>query len=188
MIVIIDNFDSFTYNIVQLLGDMGYDSMVHRNNEVSLAEIKKNASHLIISPGPCTPSKAGISVSAVQEFCGKIPVLGVCLGHQSIAEAYGASIIKSPKPMHGKVDKIINQGNALFKDVPETFEATRYHSLIVEERSLSSQFSITARALSDNNIMSIAHINNPTFGVQFHPESIASEFGSTILRNFLNFR
>ncbi|MDG2186682.1 MAG: aminodeoxychorismate/anthranilate synthase component II [Hyphomicrobiales bacterium] len=186
MILIIDNYDSFTYNIVQYIGDLGFETNTIRNDSIAVDEVHKSTSHIIISPGPCTPDKAGISVELVKKYYDKIPILGICLGHQSIAQAFGSKIVKAAMPMHGKVDVIKHTGSSIYNNVPEKFEATRYHSLIINEKSLSKDLIITSRSLTDNYIMSINHKETPTFGVQFHPESIASEYGYQIMKNFLS--
>ncbi|MFT6497184.1 MAG: anthranilate synthase/aminodeoxychorismate synthase-like glutamine amidotransferase [Alphaproteobacteria bacterium] len=185
MIVIIDNYDSFTYNIVHYVGDIGYESIVIRNDETSVSKIKEIASSIIISPGPCTPNEAGISLNIVKELADTIPILGICLGHQSIAQSYGAKIIKSELLMHGKVDKIIHNSHSLFDNIPNNFNATRYHSLTVKEETIPECLNIIARSEKDNSIMAISHKNLPVFGLQFHPESISSEYGHQILKNFL---
>lgn len=185
MIVVIDNYDSFTYNIVQYLGELGAEVRVFRNDQVSLAELERLApSHLVISPGPGRPeSDAGISNDAIRRFHGQIPILGVCLGHQCIAHVFGGKVGPAPRLMHGKVSRIIHYGGPLFAGVPTSFEATRYHSLIVEE-PLPAELRVTARS-EEGEIMAIQHVERPTFGVQFHPESILTPAGKRILCNFL---
>ena len=184
-VLLIDNYDSFTYNLVQYFFEMNQDVEVYRNDEISISEIEdKSPKYLIISPGPCTPKEAGISVDVIKEFSGKIPILGVCLGHQSIGSAYGASIVKANNIMHGKLSKISHDGKGIFTSVKDEFLATRYHSLVIEESSLPKEFEITARS-EDGTIMAIQHNSLPVTGIQFHPESIATEFGKTILKNFL---
>lgn len=185
MILIIDNYDSFTFNIVQYIGSLGVQSSVVRNDQISTDQIPSNTSHIIISPGPCTPSQAGISVDVVKSFSKKLPILGICLGHQSIGQAFGSEIIKADHLMHGKTAIITHSGCPIFKDIPEKFSATRYHSLIINEKELSPELSITARSANDNYIMAVSHKEYPTFGIQFHPESIATEYGIDILRNFI---
>ena len=185
MLLMIDNYDSFTYNLVQYLGELGERVAVYRNDQITLNDIDAlSPSHVVISPGPCTPNEAGISVELVREYGERIPILGVCLGHQSIAQAYGGNIIRAPRLMHGKTSMIEHEGKSLFDEIPTPFQATRYHSLVVEESSLPDCFEITARA-DDGEIMGIMHREHPVVGVQFHPESIASEFGHDIIRNFL---
>lgn len=186
MLLMVDNYDSFTYNLVQYFYEMHQEVEVYRNDEISISDIRdKSPDYLVISPGPCTPKEAGISIEAVREFSGKIPILGVCLGHQSIGSAYGARIIKANEIMHGKLSKISHNGEGIFTSVDNDFLATRYHSLVIEEDSLSKEFEITARS-EDGTIMAIQHRSDPVTGMQFHPESIATENGKTILRNFLH--
>jgi anthranilate synthase/aminodeoxychorismate synthase-like glutamine amidotransferase len=191
MIVLIDNYDSFTYNLVQRLGeiDAALDLKVFRNDEISTAEIgRMKPSHLIISPGPCTPTEAGISCACIEQFSGKLPILGVCLGHQSIGQATGGKIVRAKQLMHGKVDRIHHTGRDLFEGLPNPFEATRYHSLVIEPSTLSPEFEMTAWADAPDGgreIMGIRHKKYPTFGVQFHPESFLTPSGYDILRRFL---
>jgi len=186
MLLMIDNYDSFTYNLVQYFFELGQKVEVFRNDQISLPDIeKKSPDFLVISPGPCTPKEAGISVSAISHFAGKIPILGVCLGHQSIGSAYGANIIKANEIMHGKLSKINHNGEGIFSSVENEFLATRYHSLVIEESSLSKEFDITARS-EDGTIMAIQHNSEPVTGIQFHPESIATEHGKSLLINFLD--
>ena len=185
MLLMIDNYDSFTYNLVQYFFELGQEVEVFRNDRISLQEIeKKSPSFLVISPGPCTPKEAGISVSAISHFAGKIPILGVCLGHQSIGAAYGADIIKAKKIMHGKLSKINHNQSGIFSSIDNDFVATRYHSLIIDEGSLSKDFEVIARS-DDGTLMAIQHNTLPVTGIQFHPESIATENGKTLLKNFL---
>ncbi len=185
MILMIDNFDSFTYNLVQYFGILGEDVRVYRNNAIRIDEIKKiSPDYIVISPGPCTPKEAGISVEVIRKFAGKIPILGVCLGHQSIGYAFGGKIVQAKKLMHGKVSQIKHDGKTIFKSIPNPFIATRYHSLVVEEKSLPKSFEITARS-EDGEIMGIRHKNFILEGVQFHPESILTKEGLKILKNFL---
>ena len=158
---------------------------MYRNDEITISHItKKSPEYLVISPGPCTPKEAGISIEVIEEFSGKIPILGVCLGHQSIGSAYGANIVKAKEIMHGKLSKISHNGEGIFSSIENEFLATRYHSLIIEESSLSEEFNITARS-EDGTIMAIQHNSIPVTGIQFHPESIATEFGKKLLKNFL---
>jgi len=193
MILLIDNYDSFTYNLVQRLGeiDSKIDIQVCRNDKISIAEIQSLApTHLIISPGPCTPDQAGVSVDCVTHFHGKLPILGVCLGHQSIGQAMGGTIVSAKKLMHGKTDKIYHDQQGLFEGLPNPMTATRYHSLVIKRDTLSDEFSVTAwtdKKTSDHEIMGIAHRSHPTFGVQFHPESFLTESGSELLKNFIRF-
>ncbi len=181
----IDNYDSFTYNLVQYFYQLGQEVEVHRNDLISLDDIeKKSPEYIVISPGPCTPKEAGISVDLIKKFKDKLPILGVCLGHQCLGAAFGANIIGANKIMHGKLSEIIHDGSGLFKDVENSFKATRYHSLIIEEKTLDRDFHITAWT-ENKTIMAIQHEKLPLFGLQFHPESIATEQGMEILRNFL---
>ncbi len=186
MILVIDNYDSFTYNLVQYLGELGADLVVYRNDQISLEEIADIAPEkIVISPGPCTPNEAGISVALVQHFAGKIPILGVCLGHQSIGQAFGGKIVGAPTIMHGKVSEIHHSGESIFQGLPEPFIATRYHSLIVERDSLPDCLEIMAET-DDGVIMGLRHRDMAVDGVQFHPESILTGEGKNLLQNFLN--
>ena len=185
MLVMIDNYDSFTYNLVQYLGELEQEVLVFRNDEVSLDEIAAlDPAHIVISPGPCTPSEAGISVPLIRRFAGEIPILGVCLGHQSIGQAFGGKIVHAKRVMHGKVSLIHHRGEGVFKDLSEAFEATRYHSLVIERESLPDALAVTAWT-DDGEIMGVRHKSFPVHGVQFHPESILSQCGHELLRNFL---
>ena len=185
MLLMIDNYDSFTYNLVQYFGELGERVTVYRNDQLTLNDVDALApSHVVISPGPCTPNEAGISVDLVRDYGARIPILGVCLGHQSIAQAYGGNIVRAPTLMHGKTSMISHEGESLFGEIPTPFQATRYHSLVVEESSLPDCFEITARA-DDGEIMGIAHRAHPVVGVQFHPESILTQYGHKMLHNFL---
>ena len=185
-ILMIDNYDSFTYNIVQYLFELGADVNVKRNDEITIEDIKKMESidAIVISPGPCTPNEAGISVETIKEFKGKYPILGVCLGHQSIGSAFGAKIIKAKCLMHGKTSKIYHNEKGLFEGIPNPFEAVRYHSLVIDESTLPEDIEITART-EDKEIMAIEHKKYPIWGVQFHPESILTGYGHQLLGNFL---
>jgi anthranilate synthase/aminodeoxychorismate synthase-like glutamine amidotransferase len=191
MILLIDNYDSFTYNLVQRLGeiDAALDLRVYRNDEITVDEVERLApSHLIISPGPCTPSEAGISCQSIEHFSGKLPILGVCLGHQSIGQATGGQIVRAKRLMHGKVDRIFHNDRDLFAGLPNPFEATRYHSLVIEPSTLSPELEITAWADAPDGgreIMGVRHKQNPTFGLQFHPESFLTPSGVDILKRFL---
>ena len=188
MILVIDNYDSFTYNLVQYLGELGVEQTVVRNDAITLDEIEENKPDaIVISPGPCTPRKAGISVDVVRRFHAGIPILGVCLGHQAIAEAFGGKVVKANQIFHGKTSEIQHEGKGLFKKVPSPFTAARYHSLVVEKKSFPKNLLITAWT-SDGTIMGLKHRKYPTFGVQFHPESIATQHGKHILKNFLSVR
>jgi len=189
MILIIDNYDSFTFNLVHYVEECGYKTNVFRNDEISLNKIKQlKPKKIIISPGPCTPNEAGICLSMIKEFYKEIPILGVCLGHQSIGQSFQGKIVKAKKIMHGKTSIINNLGSKIFKGLPKTFTATRYHSLIVKNKTISKDFKIIATTKDNNDevIMGIEHKNYPCFGVQFHPESIASHpYGKKIVKNFL---
>ena len=185
MLLIIDNYDSFTYNLVQYLGELGQCSDVVRNDQISTSGIeKKNPVAIVISPGPCTPREAGISVESVTEFAGKIPILGVCLGHQSICHAFGGSIVRAKDVMHGKVSEIYHNGSDLFEGIDSPFTATRYHSLIAEQSSLPDCLEVTAWT-NDGIIMGVRHRKQDVYGVQFHPESFLTPSGHTLLQNFL---
>ncbi|MDP6916704.1 MAG: aminodeoxychorismate/anthranilate synthase component II [SAR86 cluster bacterium] len=187
MLLMIDNYDSFTYNLVQYFYQLGQEVEVHRNDLISLDDIeKKSPEYIVISPGPCTPKEAGISVDLIKKFKDKLPILGVCLGHQCLGAAFGANIIGANEIMHGKLSEIIHDGSGLFKGVENSFKATRYHSLIIEEKTLDKDFHITAWT-ENKTIMAIQHEKLPLFGLQFHPESIATEQGMEILRNFLSY-
>ena len=192
MILLIDNYDSFTYNLVQRLGehDPELDLIVRRNDTISVEEILSlEPTHVIISPGPCTPNEAGISLEAAHQLAGKVPLLGVCLGHQSIAQAFGAKIVRADRLMHGKTDEIHHDGCYLFAGLPSPITATRYHSLIVEPESLSKDFEVTAWSHTPEGtreIMGIRHREHPLFGLQFHPESFLTLDGATILSQFLS--
>jgi para-aminobenzoate synthetase component 2 len=185
MILMIDNYDSFTYNIVQYMGELGADIRVERNDQISIEEIEfLNPKKIVISPGPCTPDKAGISVAVIKHFAGKVPLLGVCLGHQSVGAAFGGEIIKAGKLMHGKTSEVCHDGKTLFKNLPNPFTATRYHSLVLNRKTLPDCFEISAES-DDNEIMGIRHKELPVEGVQFHPESILTPNGKDLLKNFI---
>ncbi|UQZ84934.1 Aminodeoxychorismate/anthranilate synthase component 2 [Paenibacillus konkukensis] len=186
MILVIDNYDSFTYNLVQYLGELGEQVEVRRNDEIDLAGIEAlKPNHILISPGPCTPNEAGISLALIEHFKGRIPILGVCLGHQSIGQAFGGEVIRAERLMHGKTSPIYHDGKTLFKGLPSPFTATRYHSLIVKRETLPDCLEISAET-SEGEIMGLRHKEYAIEGVQFHPESIITDHGLTILRNFLN--
>ncbi|MGG1638094.1 aminodeoxychorismate/anthranilate synthase component II [Paenibacillus sp. FSL K6-3182] len=188
MILVIDNYDSFTYNLVQYLGELGEDITVKRNDEIDLAGIEELApDHILISPGPCSPNEAGISLSLIEHFKGKIPIFGVCLGHQSIGQAFGGEVVRAEKLMHGKTSAIYHQGKSVFEGLPSPFTATRYHSLIVRRETLPDCLEITAET-DEGEIMGLRHKEYAIEGVQFHPESIITEHGLTMLRNFLQNR
>ena len=194
MIAIIDNYDSFTYNLVQRLGeiDPSVETEVYRNDEINVdALARRQPTHLIISPGPCTPNEAGISVACVEHFAGQIPVLGVCLGHQSIGQATGGEIVRAKHLMHGKTDEIHHDGKGLFRDLPNPFVATRYHSLVIKPDTLSDEFELSAWCIEPDGsreVMGIRHKDYPLIGWQFHPESFLTEVGPELLRRFLELR
>jgi len=188
MILMIDNYDSFTYNLVQYLEELGQKICVYRNDAITIRDIEKlNPSSIVISPGPGRPENAGISCEVIKEFCGKIPILGVCLGHQAIGYCFGGKIVQAKKLMHGKVSKIYHNKKDIFKNIPNPFLATRYHSLVVEKKSLPSCLEITA-STNDHEIMGLKHKDYPLWGVQFHPESILTKSGKAILDNFIRLK
>ncbi len=185
MLLMIDNYDSFTYNLVQYFGELKQDVRVVRNDQITVAEIEKlRPDHIVISPGPCTPNEAGVSVETIQKLAGKIPILGVCLGHQSIGQAFGGKIVRAKQLMHGKTSMIHHKDIGVFKGLPGPFEATRYHSLVIERESLPDCLEITAWT-EDNEIMGVRHKTLAVEGVQFHPESILTQHGHQLLANFL---
>ena len=185
MLLMIDNYDSFTYNLVQYFGELGEDVAVFRNDEITLDKIAAlNPARIVISPGPCTPAEAGVSVPLIEKFAGKIPILGVCLGHQSIGQAFGGKIVHARKLMHGKTSPIFHNNSGVFRGLPNPFTATRYHSLAIERASLPVCLEITAWT-EDGEIMGVRHKTLAVEGVQFHPESILTEHGHDLLRNFL---
>ncbi len=191
MLVMIDNYDSFTYNLVQYFGELGMEVTVFRNDEISIAQLEAmSPSHIVVSPGPCTPQEAGISVEVIKHFAGKVPILGVCLGHQSIGEAFGGKTVRAKQVMHGKLSAIHHNGRGMFNSMQTPFEATRYHSLVVEQESLPDCLEISAWTLDEKGeheeIMAVRHKELPIEGVQFHPESILTEHGHTLLKNFLD--
>jgi len=188
MLLMIDNYDSFTYNLVQYLGEIGEDIKVFRNDKITIHEIERlNPERIVISPGPCTPKEAGISVELIKHFSGKIPILGVCLGHQSIGAAFGGDIIRAPRLMHGKTSLINHDGRMIFEGLPNPFEATRYHSLVIKKETLPDCLEITAWT-DIGEIMGVRHKEFIIEGVQFHPESILTKVGKELLRNFLELR
>ena len=185
MILMIDNYDSFTFNLVQYLGELGEELIVKRNDEITISEIEQlNPQFLMISPGPCSPNEAGISMEAIKYFAGRIPIFGVCLGHQSIAQVFGGDVIRAERLMHGKTSEINHNGESVFKGMENPFTATRYHSLIVKKETLPDCLEITAWT-DEDEIMAIRHKTLPIEGVQFHPESIMTSFGKDLLKNFI---
>jgi anthranilate synthase/aminodeoxychorismate synthase-like glutamine amidotransferase len=187
VILLLDNYDSFTYNLAQYLGELGCQVEVHRNDRISVEQIaQRKPERIVISPGPCTPQEAGISVEMIQKLAGKIPILGVCLGHQAIGAAFGGKIIRAPKLFHGKTSQIRHDGSGVFRGLPNPFTATRYHSLIVERKSLPAELQVNAET-DDDIIMGMRHREYPLMGVQFHPESVLTESGKQLLKNFLSF-
>jgi len=185
MILMIDNYDSFTYNLVQYLGEMGEDLRVFRNNKITIEEIEElKPDRILISPGPCTPNEAGISVDTIKHFGGKVPIFGVCLGHQSIGHAFGGNIIRAGRLMHGKTSMIQHDGKGIFEGIPNPFRAIRYHSLLIERSSIPSCLEITAET-DQGEIMGVRHKEMAIEGVQFHPESVLTEHGKDLLRNFV---
>ena len=185
MLLMIDNFESFTYNLVQYFGELGEEVEVHRNDEISVDDIARmKPARIVVSPGPCTPNEAGVSVPAINAFAGKIPILGVCLGHQSIGQAFGGKIIHAKQLMHGKTSMIQHENKGVFRGLPHPFSATRYHSLVIERASIPDCLAVTAWA-DDGEIMGVRHKTLAVEGVQFHPESILTEHGHQMLKNFL---
>lgn len=193
MLIMIDNYDSFTYNIVQYLGELGAQVEVYRNDEISVAEIKnKKPEHIVLSPGPCTPDKAGITLDVIKTFAGQVPLLGICLGHQGIGQAFGGKIVRAKEIMHGKTSMIHHKSESVFAGLPSPFTATRYHSLVIEKESIPECLQITAWTENDkgelDEIMGVRHKTLEVHGVQFHPESILTEHGHALLKNFLNIK
>jgi anthranilate synthase/aminodeoxychorismate synthase-like glutamine amidotransferase len=188
MLLVLDNYDSFTYNLVQYLGELGQSPVVKRNDEISVDDIGAMAvTRLVISPGPCTPSEAGITVDAIRRWGKTIPILGVCLGHQAIGEAYGGKVVRARTLMHGKTSRITHDGKGIFANLPNPLDVMRYHSLVVETASLPDELEVTARATDDaSEIHAVRHRTHPVWGLQFHPESILTQNGKEILRNFLS--
>jgi anthranilate synthase/aminodeoxychorismate synthase-like glutamine amidotransferase len=186
VILLLDNYDSFTYNLAQYLGELGCQVEVHRNDRISVEQIaQRKPERIVISPGPCTPQEAGICVELIQKLAGKIPILGVCLGHQAIGAAFGGKIIRAPKLFHGKTSQIRHDGSGVFRGLPNPFTATRYHSLIVDRKSLPAELQVTAET-DDEIIMGMQHREYPLMGVQFHPESVLTDSGKQLLKNFLS--
>jgi anthranilate synthase component 2 len=185
MIILIDNYDSFTWNLYHFLGDLGAESIVHRNDKISVGQVlSARPRAIVLSPGPCTPNEAGICLELIEKAQDQVPILGVCLGHQAIGQAFGGKVIRAPYLMHGKLSEVRHKGKGIFEHVPDGFAATRYHSLIVERESLPQNLEVTAET-EDGIIMGLQHKTKPIHGVQFHPESIASEHGHALLKNFL---
>jgi anthranilate synthase/aminodeoxychorismate synthase-like glutamine amidotransferase len=189
MVFVLDNYDSFTYNLVQYLGELGAEVVVRRNDQLSVAEVEAmHPERILLSPGPCTPQEAGISIELVRHFAGRVPVLGVCLGHQAIGAAFGGEIVRAPKLMHGKTSEVQHDGRTIFKDLRSPMTATRYHSLIVQEKGLPKDLEISAYATENGNsrvIMGLRHKRFPVEGVQFHPESVLTGEGKKLIENFL---
>jgi anthranilate synthase/aminodeoxychorismate synthase-like glutamine amidotransferase len=189
MLFVLDNYDSFTYNLVQYFGEMGAEVVVRRNDQVSVADIEAlHPERIVVSPGPCTPQDAGISIELIRHFAGRVPVLGVCLGHQAIGAAFGGSVVRAPHLMHGKTSQITHDQHTVFRDLPTPMQATRYHSLIVAEKDLPKELEISATATESDGsrtIMGLRHRKYPVEGVQFHPESVLTSTGKQLLKNFL---
>jgi len=188
MLLMIDNYDSFTYNLVQYLGELGEDVRVFRNDEISLDEVvQMGPERIVLSPGPCTPNEAGITLGLISKLAGRIPILGVCLGHQAIGQAYGGKVVRAKRVMHGKTSQIEHSGHCVFRNLPSGFAATRYHSLVIERASIPQCLEVTAQS-EDGEIMGVRHRGHPVEGVQFHPEAILTEHGHQLLKNFLQGR
>src|SRR5580693_5346131 len=189
MVFVLDNYDSFTYNLVQYLGELGSEVIVARNDQITVDEIEnQHPDRIVVSPGPCTPQEAGISIDVIRQFAGRVPLLGVCLGHQAIGAAFGGKVVRAPNLMHGKTSSVTHDGKTIFRDIPSPMTATRYHSLIVEEDSLPSELEISATCRDRDGtrvIMGLRHRKFPVEGVQFHPESVLTEQGKQMIRNFL---
>ena len=189
MVFVLDNYDSFTYNLVQYFGELGSDVVVRRNDKVSVTDIESlRPDRIVISPGPCTPQDAGISIELIRHFAGKVPLLGVCLGHQAIGAAFGGKVVRAPHLMHGKTSQILHDNRTVFRGLPEPMQATRYHSLIVEEENLPAELEVSASTTESDGsrtIMGLRHRKYPVEGVQFHPESVLTDAGKQLLRNFL---
>jgi anthranilate synthase/aminodeoxychorismate synthase-like glutamine amidotransferase len=189
MVFVLDNYDSFTYNLVQYIGELGHAIDVRRNDQISIDEIESlHPSHILVSPGPCTPNEAGISIELIRHFAGKVPLLGVCLGHQAIGAAFGGKVVRAPNLMHGKTSSVEHDGKTIFHDIPSPMTATRYHSLIVQEKNLPDELEISATCRDRDGtrvIMGLRHRRFPVEGVQFHPESVLTDQGKLLVRNFL---
>lgn len=187
MILMIDNYDSFTYNLVQYLGEMGQELVVRRNDKITIEEIEQlNPNYVMISPGPCSPNEAGISMEVIKHFAGKVPIFGVCLGHQSIAQVFGGDVVRAERLMHGKTSEMLHDGKTIFQGLPSPLTATRYHSLIVKKETLPDCLEISSET-SEGEIMAIRHKELPIEGVQFHPESIMTNEGKQLLKNFIEY-
>jgi anthranilate synthase component 2 len=185
MILLVDNYDSFTFNLVHYLGGLGADVAVHRNDKIAVADVLSlNPEAIVLSPGPCTPNEAGICLDLIEQASPAVPILGVCLGHQAIGQAFGGNVVRAPQPVHGKLSEVRHEGESVFRGINGPFKATRYHSLVVERHSMPGDLSVTAET-DDGLVMGLAHKSRPVHGVQFHPESIASEHGHLLLKNFL---
>ncbi len=189
MVFVLDNYDSFTYNLVQYIGELGHTIEVRRNDQTSVDEIEqKRPGHIVVSPGPCTPNEAGISIDVIRHFAGKVPLLGVCLGHQAIGAAFGGKVVRAPNLMHGKTSPVEHDGKTIFRDIPSPMTATRYHSLMVQEKGLPAELEISATCRDRDGtrvIMGLRHRKFPVEGVQFHPESVLTDQGKQLVRNFL---
>ena len=190
MIFVLDNYDSFTYNLVQYIGELGHEVVVRRNDQITVAEVERlNPQRIVISPGPCTPQEAGISIDVIKYFAGRVPVFGVCLGHQAIGAAFGGNVVRAANLMHGKTSSVEHDGRTIFRGIPSPITATRYHSLVVEETNLPAELEISATCRDRDGgrvIMGLRHCKYPIEGVQFHPESVLTEHGKQIVRNFLH--
>jgi anthranilate synthase/aminodeoxychorismate synthase-like glutamine amidotransferase len=190
MVFVLDNYDSFTYNLVQYLGELGAEVVVRRNDQVTVAEVDAmHPGRIVVSPGPCTPQEAGISIELIRHFGGKVPVLGVCLGHQALGEAFGGKVIRAPHLMHGKTSEVEHDGQTIFAGLPSPMTATRYHSLIVQEKGLPAELEVSAYTTErdgSRTIMALRHKSFPVEGVQFHPESVLTDSGKNLVKNFLN--
>jgi anthranilate synthase/aminodeoxychorismate synthase-like glutamine amidotransferase len=187
MVFVLDNYDSFTYNLVQYMGELGADLVIHRNDDLTVEQVEElKPERILLSPGPCTPNEAGISIELIRHFAGKVPILGVCLGHQAIGAAFGGNVVRAPKLMHGKTSPVEHDGKNLFAGLASPMTCTRYHSLIVAEEGLPEDLEVTARVQNDGTIMGLRHRRFPIEGVQFHPESVLTTDGKSLIRNFLS--